>query len=218
MLDAVRKIALFSSLDDAELRRVVECGVERRFRKGQVMFHAGDPSAHLYVLVGGAVKLYVVSAEGHELHLGRMEAPDVLGVIGIADGGPRSASAEVVDEATVLVLPRDGLFALFASVPPLLRAYVETLGALLRRLQDRTEDLVFLDLHGRVAKLILQFAGTSEDIDLRVTQADMAAMVGGSRPTVNQILKTFEGRGYIALDGRRISVRNRSALERLAGS
>jgi CRP-like cAMP-binding protein len=82
---------------------------------------------------------------------------------------------------------------------------------------------VFLDLHGRVAKLLLSFAEQAEAgpegtlLDLKVTQGELAAMVAGSRPTVNQILKTFEGRGYLTIAGRQIVVKNEDALRRLAG-
>ncbi|HEX2294361.1 MAG TPA: Crp/Fnr family transcriptional regulator [Actinomycetota bacterium] len=217
--DVLARTELFSELTPEGLERVAARGVERTFRKRQILLHAGDESRHLYVLLSGSVKLYVDSAAGDQLHLGRVAAPDVLGLVGVADGGPRSASAEVVEPATVLAIARADLLELFGELPALLHAYLRAVGGLLRRLQERTEDLVFLDLHGRVAKLLLALgdAGSANDpIDLQMTQNEMASMVGGSRPTINQILRTFESRGYISLDSRHLTIRNQAALERLA--
>ncbi len=219
--DALARTELFADLPADALERVVSRGVERTYRKGQILLYAGDESRHLYVLLSGGVKLFVDSASGDQLHLGLVTAPDVLGLIGLADGGPRSASAEVLEPTSVLAISQEDMLALFAELPPLLRAYLRSVGTLMRRLQERTETLVFLDLHGRVAKLLLSLAdegGGTDTIDLQLTQNDMASMVGGSRPTVNQILKTFESRGYIALQTRHVTLMNPDALRRLAGS
>lgn len=218
--EALGRTDLFSDLAPDALDRVASRGVERTYRKGQILLHAGDESRHLYVLLSGGVKLYVDSAAGDQLHLGRVVAPDVLGIIGLADGGPRSASAEVVEPTEVLALARDDVFALFVELPSLLQSYLRTLGTLMRRLQERTEDLVFLDLHGRIAKLLLRLAEAGEGadtIDLQMTQNEIASMVGGSRPTINQILKTFETRGYIDVEKKRVALRRPDALRRLAG-
>ena len=218
---ALARTELFGELPPEALDRVASRGVERTYRKGQILVHAGDESRHLYVLLSGAVKLFVDSAAGDQMHLGRVTAPNVLGIVGLADGGPRSASAEVLEQTSVLAISRGEMFELFAELPSLLHSYLRAVAYLMRRLQERTEDLVFLDLHGRVAKLLLGLAGTGgadQPIDLQMTQNEMASMVGGSRPTINQILKTFESRGYIELKSRHLTLRNPAALERLGGS
>jgi CRP-like cAMP-binding protein len=86
-------------------------------------------------------------------------------------------------------------------------------------------DLVFMDLHGRVAKLLLRLIEAHADdtaerlsLDLKMTQSDLAAMVGGSRQSVNQILHQFERRGYLHIEGRGLIVKDVEALRRRAGS
>jgi CRP/FNR family transcriptional regulator, cyclic AMP receptor protein len=95
---------------------------------------------------------------------------------------------------------------------------------LIRRLTDQTSDLVFLDLPGRVAKLLLGLAGESEAqpatehvIDVSFTQTEIANMVGGSRQSVNQILRTFESAGYIETVGHSIRILRADTLRRRAG-
>ena len=104
-----------------------------------------------------------------------------------------------------------------------MEAVIATLGSILRRLTEQAADLVFLDLHGRIAKLLLQMAGESGketsdgvELDLLLTQSEIASMVGGSRQSVNQVLRSFERRGHIDVHGRAIVVRDFDALKRRA--
>lgn len=214
---------LFGGLASGDLEAIAARGIVRSYPKGQILFYQHDPGEALYVVLEGRVKAFVTSEDGAELNLGVFETPSILGEVALVDGGPRSASAAVVAPARLLVFTRATFFSLLGEHPALVEAYLRMLGKLIRRLQDRTEDLVFLDLHGRVAKLLLSFAEHAEAgpegtlLDLKVTQGELAAMVAGSRPTVNQILKTFEGRGYLTVAGRQIVVKDAAALRRLAG-
>jgi len=116
------------------------------------------------------------------------------------------------------------LLELLHAQPSLTDGLLQTLGSVVRRLTEQASDLVFLDLHGRVAKLLLNLAERSgEDqgdgilLDLHMTQTDLAGMVGGSRQSVNQILQIFQGRGYIELKGRKLLIRQPERLRRRAG-
>jgi CRP-like cAMP-binding protein len=221
--EVLGRTELFGGLAPGDLEAIASRGIVRSYPKGQILFYQQDPGEALYVILEGRVKAFVESEEGAELNLGVFESPSILGEVALVDGGPRSASAEVVAPARLLVFTRAAFFTLLGEHPGLVEAYLRMLGTMIRRLQDRTEDLVFLDLHGRVAKLLLSFAegGASGPegtlLDLKVTQGELAAMVAGSRPTVNQILKTFEGRGYLTIAGRQIVVKDEDALRRLAG-
>ena len=209
---------MFGGLDDAALASVAARGAVQQFRKGQVLFAEGDPAETLYVVLEGLVKIYVVSEDGSEMNLGLMGPGDMFGEVALADGGPRSAFAEIAEPSTLFALARTELFGLLSEHPTLVKNYLGELGARIRVLTDRTEDLVFKDLQGRVAKQLLSLASDDDSIELKLSQQELANMVGGSRPTVNQILKHFEGRGYIAVDHRRIDITDAPGLRRLAGN
>ena len=142
----------------------------------------------------------------------------------MVDGGLRSASAAAVEATTLLTLNRTALLESLTDSPELVDRLLRSLGSTVRRLTDQAADLVFLDLHGRVAKLLLGLAeerGASESggwvLDLHLTQTDLANMVGGSRQSVNQVLRSFQRVGYLELDGRRIVIRKPELLQRRAG-
>ena len=104
--------------------------------------------------------------------------------------------------------------------PSVLDALLRSLGNLIRRLTEQAGDFVFLDLGGRVAKLLLHLAEAhgagSTVLDLGLSQSDLAAMVGATRPAVNRVLQHLAARGVIEVDGQRIVLVNVAELRRRA--
>jgi CRP/FNR family transcriptional regulator, cyclic AMP receptor protein len=214
---------LFGGLDEATLNELAKEAVERAFEKGQFLFHQGDIGESLFVMTEGLAKVLVTSERGDEMVLVTLRPGDTFGELALLDGGARSASAEALEPTTVLSLNRPTFLALLAKHPSLRETLLTSLGRVVRRLTEHAADLVFLDLHGRVAKLLVTLAeerGEKHDgaivLDLDVTQSDLAHMVGGSRQSVNQVLHWFQGRGYLEISGRRILVARLDALRRRA--
>jgi CRP-like cAMP-binding protein len=214
---------LFSALPESALAELAPRAIERSYRKGQLVFYQGDPGESLFVVVQGSVKVFVTSEEGDEMVLVTLRPAETFGELAVIDGGPRSASAETLEPTNLLAITRGSVLTLIRDHPALADALLSSLGGLVRRLTEQAADLVFLDLHGRVAKLLLGLAETRGEpygdytlLDLQMTQGDLAAMVGGSRQSVNQILHAFERRGYLELDGRKVVLKRLEPLRRRA--
>jgi CRP-like cAMP-binding protein len=177
----------------------------------------------LFVVTEGRVKVVVTSEEGDEMLLVTLQPVDVFGELALIDGEPRSASAETLEPTKVLVLTRTTFLETLHESPAMTESLLRSMGAVLRRLTEQAADLVFLDLHGRVAKLLLGLAekggdgGSATELDLKLTQTDLASMVGGSRQSVNQILRSFEQRGYLEMQGRKLILKAPEQLRRRAG-
>lgn len=214
---------VFGGLDPAALSELAAVCVPRTFRRDQFLWYQGDPGDHLAVLVDGLVKITVTSERGDEMVLATLGAGEVLGELSVIDQGPRSAAAIAVQPTTALVVSRAALLAAMQRSPALLDALLGVLGAMVRRLTEQASDLVFLDLGGRIAKLLVQRAERQSDrrdrlaVDLHLTQTELAQMVGASRPAVNRVLQGLAGRGLIAIDGRTIVIIDAPALRRRAG-
>lgn len=216
--------SLFGVLPEEAIRRLGEHAVRRSYGRGEIIFREDDPGDALCVVVGGLVKVYRTSPDGDEMLLVTLGPSTVFGELPMVDGGLRSASAAAVEATTVLTINRTALLHALRDSPELIDRLLQSLGSMVRRLTDQAADLVFLDLPGRVAKLLLRMAeerGTAgqggQAMDLQVTQTDLANMVGGSRQSVNQVLSSFERLGYVELDGRRIVIRRPDLLKRRAG-
>lgn len=224
---ALARTTIFGSLDEAALQRVADESVEASYRPGAVVFAQGDPGDCLYVVTSGRLKLQVRIRRLDTLMLTTLRAPDTFGELAVIDRGPRSATVVALEPSTLLAVARSTVLALLSDRPEVTEALLRGLGATVRRLTEQAADLALLDLTGRVAKLLVtlgdqQLAPGADDaagqvLELRLTQTDMAQMVGGTRQSVNQILSGFAARGLIEVRGRTIVLRRPADLRRRAG-
>lgn len=221
---ALKSTSLFRGLDEESLLRLAGACRERTYRRGQYLWYQDDAGDRLVVICKGLVKVTLTSEQGNEILLAIARVSDVLGELAVLDGSPRSASVVAIEDTTVLSLDRTIALELMARHPAVLDAVLRSLAALVRRLTDQTADLVFLDLGGRLAKLLLGLvhdkAHRTEPavLDLGLSQTDLAAMVGATRPAVNRALQILASRGLISIDGQAIVLKDMPGLRRRAGS
>lgn len=217
--DILRATDLLGSASAADLDAIVAASRERTFRRGQILFSAGDPGGTVIVVISGRVNVVVRSADGGELTLTVLGPGGVLGELSAVDGGPRSADAETLEDCRLLFVPREVIQDLSGRVPSVALALASSVAALLRRLTEDTSDLVFLDLPRRVAKVLLsQPRGDDGVIGQKMTQEQLAHRVGGTRQSVNGALRGFERRGWIEVRDRAVTVKQAAALSRFAGN
>jgi CRP-like cAMP-binding protein len=224
---ALARTTIFGGLDEAALQRVADESIEASYRPGAVVFAQGDPGDCLYVVTSGRLKLQVRTRGLDTLMLTTLRAPDTFGELAVIDRGPRSATVVALEPSTLLAVARSTVLALLSDRPEVTEALLRGLGATVRRLTEQAADLALLDLTGRVAKLLVtlgdqQLEPEADDaagqvLELRLTQTDMAQMVGGTRQSVNQILSGFAARGLIEVRGRTVVLRRPAELRRRAG-
>lgn len=224
LAESLASTPFFSGLDPVSLERVGQGMRTRRFRRGEVIFHMGDPGDALFIVASGAVKIMLPSETGEEAILATLRAGDVFGELALLDGAPRSATATALEPTETLVLPRDRFRELLATEPAIRDALLASLAAELRRLTNHVEELHFLDITGRLASRLARLAadtgrrqpdGTIR-LGSRLTQADLAAMIGCTRQSVNKLLGLFTDDGLIRLDRDSIVILDLDGLIRTA--
>jgi CRP/FNR family transcriptional regulator, cyclic AMP receptor protein len=214
----LRRTDLLRSAPDEVIDAVATASRLRVLRRGQVVFTRGDPSDTLFVVISGRVKVVVRSADGGELTLTIIQPGGVFGELGIADGGPRSADADALDECQLLLVPFETVQGICAREPPVVQALLNSTTATLRRLTEAASDLVFLDLPRRVAKVLLSLPrGGDGVIRPALSQEELAHQAGGTRQSINATLRGFERRGWIEVHDRVVTIRQAPALRRFAG-
>jgi CRP/FNR family transcriptional regulator, cyclic AMP receptor protein len=214
---ALRQTELLRSVPAQDLETIAAAARLRTVRRGQVLFTAGDPSDSVILVISGRVKVVVRSADGAELTLTVVPPGGTIGELSVADGGPRSADAEALDDCRVLLVPNEAIADLCSRVPSVAQALLSSIAGTLRRLTEAASDLVFLDLPRRVAKVLLsQPRGDDGVIALKMSQEELAHQVGGSRQSVNLALRGFERRGWIEVHDRAVTLRRAEALARFA--
>ena len=183
---------------------------------------SGTLANQLFLLKSGIVKLAVVSPEGREIILGFLHPGDVFGELAVVDDRPRDHNAEAHEDAAVIAISREALQPLIAESPRLATEVLKLLGARQRAYRARVEKLLYKSAHARVAYTLLDLAGQHgvQDaegviIPLRLSQRDIANLVGLTRETVNFILKDLRQRNLIETQGRSIRVRAPKVLHAL---
>ncbi|MBI4506938.1 MAG: Crp/Fnr family transcriptional regulator [Chloroflexi bacterium] len=220
-LEMLRQVPLFAPLGAARLADVDAMAQRRRFRRGEVLFHRGDPGSMLYVLLGGRVRIYSPSEDGSEMVLAILGPGEFFGELSLLDGLPRSASAQAIEECDALVIGRDEFHRFLRQHPGASIAVLGVLSRRLRRTDELLEDAAFLDVPGRLAKRLLELMDSNgEPVDggtlirLRLTHAELAAMVGATRESITKAMKRFARAGLLEAHGHFVVVRSPEGLRR----
>jgi len=213
--DFLAEVPIFGALSDPERRELALRMRTRQFARGEVVFHRDDPAAHFFVILAGTVKITIEDESGHEVLVAVEHGGGTFGDVALFDDSPRSATVTTLADTLLLSLARDDFFDVLERHPKSMRQMLALLAKIIRRASGRIEDLVFLDVPGRVAKCLLdlgQVHGKTSEIDL--TQDDLAAFVGATRVSVNRVLADLEHRGVIAVGRRHIEIKDEDALRR----
>jgi CRP/FNR family transcriptional regulator, cyclic AMP receptor protein len=220
VLDSLAAIPFFGGLEPAALERLAATMRARRFKRGEVLFHIGDPGDALFVIVSGEVKISLPSDTGEEAILATLGPGEVFGELALLDGSPRSASASALVATETVVLPRERFRELIATEAGVRDALLASIAGELRRLTTHVEELHFLDITGRLAALLVRLANeggtTLPDGGIRLrtnlTQGDLAAMVGCTRQSVNKLIGQFSDDELVRQDREGIVVIDMAGL------
>lgn len=219
---ALRDCGLFGNADERTLDALAAALRVRRFRKGETVFHQGDPGDALFIMASGSVKVVLPSDEGAEPAIVAVLGPgEFFGELAILDGAPHSATIVAVEPTETLILHRDAFLALIDKDAELRRALLASLATEMRRLTGHVEDLHFLDLPGRLSSRILRLSVDCEpDADGAIrlpwpyTQSELAGMIGGSRQSVNRLLADLSDEGLVRMERDVLVVPDRDRLAR----
>jgi CRP/FNR family cyclic AMP-dependent transcriptional regulator len=225
MTDALAAVPLFAGLGADGLVDLARGMRVRRFRRGETVFHVGDPGDALFIVMAGSIKITLPADTGDEAILATLRAGDFFGELALLDGAPRSATAVAIEPTETYVLSRDGFRELIATQSQMREALLATLAAEVRRLTNHVEELHFLDITGRLASRLVRLSAESGATRLAdggvrlagpLTQGDLAAMIGCTRQSVNKLLGLFSDDGFIRLERDRIVVLDLDGLKRTA--
>jgi CRP/FNR family transcriptional regulator len=215
-IDFLRRVNYFHDLPLADLTRLLALAVEQRLAPGQVLFLEGEPCRGMYLVYAGRVRVFKASPEGREQVLTVARPGDSFAEVPVFDGGPNPASADAMDESVVYLFPTADLLRLVRSSPEIALGVIRVFAQRLRHLTRLVEDLSFRHVTARVARLLLQsIADEGGAAGPRLTQQEMAAMIGTAREVVTRALRALEQQGAIQVQRGQIVILKPELLERL---
>ena len=218
--DLLRRVSMFADLREDELVALADCLGRRVFSKDMILFHKGSPAQSLYLIESGEVRIFALRETGHEITLDVYGPGECFGETALLDGNLRSTDAVAVEKTVIYTLRRDDFLRCLELHPQVARRLLALLAHRLEHATAYAENLAFLDVAGRVAAVLLELAGRqgtangSIEINLHLTQAELASWVCASREMVNKVLHTYQDRGLILLAGHTIVILDLAGLKR----
>lgn len=219
---ALASIPFFSGLTPEQLVPLASHLRRRHFQEREAIVRRGDPGDSLYIVNSGKVKVSYAD-EDDETIITVLRSGECFGELSLFDGAPRSADVIALEPTEVLILSGDDLSRAIAEVPGIAMSFLREMAGRLRRSTEWIRALSSQDVYGRIAQQLLNLSashgvdapGGGRRILLRLTQNDLAGIVGASRESVNKAIGYFKQKGYITVDTTyHITVHNRQALEK----
>ena len=203
----LRTVPLFSLLSDHQLATLFPAIQHRTYPKHTHILRAGEKADALYIILAGRAKVVIDDGDGREVTLSVIGPTDFFGEMSLIDDKPRSASVEAVERCEVLYMSKGAFTTCLQDNFELAMLILRAVVGRLREADRKIASLALMDVHGRVARLIMELAHKVNDHWVVDTGSEeMARMVGASREMVSRVLKEMRESGLIRREKRKIIV------------
>lgn len=219
----LKNTGIFSGLTDAELKEYERLVKKRSFEKGEILFYEGDPPDYLWFIIEGEVKIFKEYASGKSAILGIFGKGSVIAEVAVIDGRPYPATCQAITAGSAAMMIRDDALRIITTNPSVAHRVMTGMG---KKLRDITDDLGSMSVQSvirRLSRFLLKMAekmGTSEKdgirLELFLTRNDLAECIGTSFEVVVRCLGRLQNDGIIEVKGKKILIKNRNRLARLA--
>lgn len=217
---ALRHTVLFGELSAKELSHLAKHAVKLQFKKGEMLFLAGEEAKGLFVIVSGKVRAFRNNAEGREHVMHIDVAGAVMAEVPVFDDGPYPASAVAEEDSTALFLDKRDICQFCIEHPAFMFKTLKLMAARVRRHAQMVEILSFREVGQRLALLLLsesQDAGAppsgATSFQLALSNHQIATRIGSVRDVVSRALTRLQHDGLISIKGRTITIPDIRALK-----
>jgi len=213
----LRTSPYFTGLGDAELAAAGGRVFQKKAERGEILSFEGEPAEAVYTVVSGVVKTYKTSADGKEQIFRIVRPGGTFNDAPVLSDSPNLVTAEAMSTVELYGIKQADLSALITEYPVVARNAITQLSRRVQDLVALVEDFSFLHVTGRVAKMLLTHIQPDGAEHPRLTQQEMAALIGTAREMVGRSLKNLEEEGIIRMERNRIFIADEAALRRMAG-
>jgi CRP/FNR family transcriptional regulator, cyclic AMP receptor protein len=217
-LELIRRVPLFALLTATQAESVADAVVKRRFKRGEAVVEQGSKSNTLFILLTGRARVITADKRGREVILATLQPGDYVGEMSLIDNQAHSATVRAEVQTDMLALGRAEFARCLPENSSMAYAIMKGLVQRLRQADRKIESLALMDVYGRVARALLEFAQPDREGQLavreRISRQDIAKMVGASREMVSRVMKDLEERGFVHTqeDGSMLIKENLSTL------
>ncbi|MBI1357789.1 MAG: helix-turn-helix domain-containing protein [Acidobacteria bacterium] len=200
----------------AQLDEAVHLG---NLGRGTELYEAGDPADRVLILREGRVKTWVHGPGGKHCLFQIVEPGEIFGEEGLVGGDVRSASAEVLERSAITMVPTRAAVRFAEETPEFWTGFADLLQKRVRRLEEQLQWVSFLEVEQRIARLLLRWTQDelAECVELRLSQKDLAGLIGATRETTSSALNRLQRAGCIDIRRRCVAVRSYAGLRAHCG-
>lgn len=195
------------------------------YPQGALIFEPAVDPEYVFLLESGLVRIYRESDQAEQVTFGYVQPGEVFGECAVFQDRPRESFAAAHEPSNVLRLPRERFATAIQSRPSIMFAVAKQIEGRFKNVESRVEDLVFRDARSRLAHVILNLSqdfgrddGEKTIVQIRLTHAELATLIGASRPTVSIALGELEDEGVLTRVDRCIGITDRDALQQIANT
>ncbi|MDF2547249.1 Crp/Fnr family transcriptional regulator [Anaerosolibacter sp.] len=216
----IKHMPIFSQLSDESLEKIAAITVEKKYRKGTIIFMEGDPGEAIFFIKSGKVKISKTSSDGRELILNIYGDGDVFAEVTIFNDVQYPATSEVIEDAVVGMIMNKDLEELVKRDADLALQIIKILNKRLYMSQMKLKQMALSDTYVRTAQMIIKLAhehgiekNNAIELKLELSRQELANMIGTARETVSRALGQFKKEGSIDISGKKIVVKNMEKLK-----
>lgn len=217
LLEFIKGLPYFIGLDESALGSIRKYVFEKKAERGETLAFEGEPSDVLYFVSAGVVKAFKTSADGKEQIFRIVRPGESFNDVPVLSGGINLVSAEAMGPVVLNGIKKKDLEIIVRERPQVALNVIEVLSRRVQELVALVEDFSFRHVTSRVAKMLLEYADRKAGEGPRLTQQEMAAMIGTAREMVGRSLKNLESAGTIRMERNRIIIADQQALKEMAG-
>jgi CRP/FNR family cyclic AMP-dependent transcriptional regulator len=210
----LKTVPLFSLFSDHQLTRLFPAIQHRSYARHAIMVRAREKTDALYIILSGKAKVVMDDGDGREVTLSTLGPSEFFGEMSLIDDKPRSASVQALEQCEVLSISKSAFMACLSDNLEAALLMLRNVVGRLREADRKIASLALMDVHGRVARLLMDLARDSNGVWVVDTGSEeIARMVGASREMVSRVLKEMREDGLISRDKRKILVLDRASMD-----
>lgn len=218
----LKNINLFHGMSEDQMRMIEQRTVMREIRRREVLYLPGDAGDRIYLLKRGVVKISALLEDGREIILALLKKGEVFGEEAVVEDAPRDHMAEAYEDALICIITRQDFMEMLRVHPDMAFKVTKLIGFRLKTFRTRVEHLLFKGAPARLAQTLLELAGDHGVQDargillpLKLSQQDLASLIGVTRESVNLALSEFRKRGLVEIEGRTLRLLRPEALKEI---
>ncbi|UOF90586.1 Crp/Fnr family transcriptional regulator [Fodinisporobacter ferrooxydans] len=203
-MDWLRQMSIFSDLSDQELDKIANIVHARKFPRDTFVFHEGDEREAVYFVRSGIVKVSKLDEDGREQIVSFLQSGDMFPHVGFFDDAPYPGTAQTIEASELAAIPIREFEHLLLQQPKIFLKVTRVLGRKILELQQKLQDVTIQNAYDRIVHALLHLCkqnGLKVEngfvLSFRLTNRELANMIGTSRETVNRVLNDLRKQGSV---------------------